>query len=153
MNILYVILLAVLAGVLYRLGGIGKPWNSKVRDLGCPAVMIATMAILGHWHWSLIMCAGLLFASLTTYNKWAGYFFNRPDKHTVYLESWIITGLFYGLSIIPYVFFVSHDYVMFGVRCVLLAVLTGLFSHVIGKVFWEEFSRGFLIISTLLILN
>ncbi len=145
----YWIALACFSGLLYRLGGIGKPWNTKYRDLGVAAIMVAAMAILGNFHWSLALCAGLLFASLTTYNKWVGYFCNRPDKTTVYWESWLVTGVFYGLAMLPFVVLSSHNYFGFGARCVLLGALTCAWSIAIGNDDLEEFGRGFFIIITL----
>lgn len=141
-----VVLLSVISGILYRIGGTkhGTLW----RDLGVPAVMIAAMFVLGHWHWTLVLCFGLLWASLTTYNKWVGYFFNRPDKHTVYWESWLVTGLFYGLAMLPYVIY-DGNWIGFLLRTSILALFVCLWSELIGKDWLEEGGRGFAIIATL----
>lgn len=146
MNVLAVIVLSFCAAALYRLGGTSA--GTKWRDLGVSAVMVVTMFILGHWHWTLVLCFGALFAALTTYNKWVGYFFNREDKHTVYWESWLITGLFYGLSMLPYVIY-DGNWIGFGIRTSVLALFICLWSELVGKDWLEEGGRGFAIIATL----
>lgn len=148
MTILTIFILSIIAGILYRMGGSGM--GTLWRDLGVPVCMVLSMVLLGHFHWTLILCFGLLFASLTTYNKWAGYLLNRQDKDTVYWESWYVTGLFYGLSMLP--FAIAEGFVwMFLVRAFTLAFLTCLWSELVGKDVWEEFGRGFLIIISLLL--
>lgn len=138
----------LIGSVAYRVGGtkFGTLW----RDIGVPVCMIAVMTLTGHWHWTLILCAGLLYGALTTYNKWVGYLFNRPDKHTVYAESWFVTGLFYGLSMFPYAI-ATGEWLAFGIRCIVCAVLACLWSSLIGRAWLEEFGRGFIVLITLLI--
>lgn len=140
---------SLICGLVYRFGGQGKPFNTKWRDLGCPIVFTITMILLGHWHWSLILCFGALFGACTTYNKWVGYFFNRPDKSTVYWESWFVTGLLYGISALPFVIVTNDHYLGFALRSIVLAGTACLWSEFIGNDFWEEFGRGFLIIATI----
>lgn len=146
MNILAVVGLAIIAAGAYRLGGTSA--GTKWRDLGVPAIMVAAMLALGHWHWTLILCFVALFGALTTYNKWVSYFFNRPDKHTVYAESWLITGLFYGLAMLPYVIY-DGNWAGFAIRTSVLALFTCVWSELIGKDWLEEGGRGFAIIATL----
>lgn len=146
MTMLCIVILSIIAGILYRMGGSGM--GTLWRDLGVPVCMALSMFLLGHFHWTLILCFGLLFASLTTYNKWAGYLLNRPDKNTVYWESWYVTGLFYGLSMLP--FAIAEGFVFVSlIRAFLLGLLVCLWSEFIGKDVWEEFGRGFLIIISL----
>lgn len=148
LQIIGILCLAIIAGFLYRMGGSDK-FNTKVRDLGIPSLMILSMVILGHLSWSLSLCFLALFGACTTYNKWVGYFFNRPDKHTVYLESWIMTGFLYGLALLP--FHLVHPSIGFYERLAYLTICIPLWSETIGDVFWEEFGRGFLIIISLLL--
>ena len=142
------IVFALIAGLLYRLGGIGKPFDTKYRDLGVPIIVTIWMITFGYFHWSLLFCFGALFGAMTTYNKWVGYFFNRPDKSTVYWESWLVTGLFYGLAILPYCIFQGH-WVGFGIRAVICAVFCCLWSQFIGKDWLEEGGRGAIVVLTL----
>lgn len=147
---------SLLAAAFYRFGGSAKvgKWydfvlNTKARDAGVPTIFVITMVLLGHFHWSLILCFGALWGALTTYNKWAGYFFNRPDKSTVYWESWFVTGLFYGLSALPFIIANNDHYLGFAVRSIVLASTTCLWSEFIGSDWAEEAGRGFLIIATI----
>lgn len=137
--------ISFVGALLYRLGGTkhGTLW----RDLGVSLCMVVVMCVLGKWHWTIILCMGLLYGSLTTYNKWAGYLLDRKDRE-VHWESWLVTGLFYGLSMLPYAFASGH-WVGFGVRTVLCAVLVCLWSSNIGKAWLEESGRGLIIIGTL----
>lgn len=141
-----IVLLSIIAGVFYRAGGNGS--GTLWRDIGVSACMVLVMVLMGHWHWTLTLCFGLLWASLTTYNKWVGYFFNRHDKSTVYWESWLVTGLFYGLAMLPYVIY-DGNWVGFWLRTSVLALFTCLWSESIGKDWLEESGRGFAIIATL----
>lgn len=146
LNAVTVFIGSIFAAVTYRLGGTSA--GSKWRDAGVPAIMVTVMTITGHWHWTLILCFGLLWVACSTYNKWVGYLLNRPDKHTVYWESWLVTGLFYGFSMLPYIIY-NHHYIGFGIRSVLLAISICVWSQIIGKDTFEEWGRGFLIIATL----
>ena len=59
----------ILNAILYRLGGYGKPFNTKYRDFGCPAIALGTLFLLGvraPW-WCWFFSFGLMFGSLTTY--------------------------------------------------------------------------------------
>lgn len=148
-----IVLSSNLAGCFYCLGGRAKQnkWydfmlNTKTRDFGVPALMVLSLLVLGKFHWSLILCFGAMFGTMTTYNKWVSYLFNRPDKHTVYPESWFVTGLFYGLSMLPYVIFHSHNYLSFSMMCLITALATCLWSISIGKAWLEEFGRGVIIL-------
>lgn len=154
-----VVSLSLLAGFLYQCGGRAKTgkWydfllNSITRDAGVPVVTTLALVALGHWHWSLILCFGILWGALSSYNKWVGYLFNRPDKSTVYWESWFVTGLFYGLSMLPFVIFTHTGISGFVVRSVVLGIITCLWSEYIGLDWLEESGRGFFIIATIPIL-
>lgn len=136
-----ILALSFLAGVLYRLGG---KYQTKIRDFGVPVIMCVAMLSMGHAHWSLVLCFGSLFGSLTTYWKK-----KRTDAKWY---NWAITGLFYGLSMLPYAIFTGH-YLGFAVRSLVLAVLVMVWSLSIGRDWLEEWGRGFLIISTLLLLK
>lgn len=156
LNILIILFMSILSGLLYRAGGSAKvgKWydfvlNTKARDAGVPAIFVITMILLGHWHWSLILCFGALWGACTTYNKWVCKLFGRKDKSKVYWEGWFITGLFYGLSTLPLIIATGDNYTGLFVRSIVLAVITCLWSESIGSDEWEEFGRGFVIIATI----
>ena len=149
MIILYVLAASVFAGILYRAGG--ADWgNTKVRDIGVPIVMLATIYMLGGWHWSLIPSAIALGGALTTYNKWLGKLLGL-GKDDVFWPSWAVTGAFYGMAMLPYAYFTGL-WLAFGIRCVALAILTAVWSHFVDEVNLEEGARGAFIIATLPIL-
>lgn len=139
MSILF-IPLAFLAGVLYRMGG-AAGFNTKYRDLGVPCVMLAAMKVLGHFHWSLFICFGLLFGSLTTYFKKKGA--------DAFWYNWLIVGLAYSIAMLPFTIIVTHNWLGFGVRVAVLTTLITLWSEFVGNAVIEEWGRGVAIIVTL----
>lgn len=139
MNILF-IPLVFLAGVLYRMGG-AAGYNTKFRDLGVPCVMIAAMSVLGHFHWSLFICFGLLFGSLTTYFKKKGA--------NAFWWNWLIVGLAYSLAMLPFTAIVTHNWLGFGLRTVVCTTAVVAWSEFVGNAVIEEWGRGAIIIATL----
>lgn len=144
MNILKKIiafLFSLAGGGLYRKGGTsaGTLW----RDLGVPICMVIIMTLLGKFHWSLILCFGLMYASCTTYFKKKG--------EPVRFYNWIIVGLAFSLSMLPYTFFV-HDWIGFGLRTITCTLGITLWSSLIGWDVLEEWGRGFIVLATLFFL-
>ena len=150
-ELIMLVAFSFVAGVLYRLGGVGKPFNTKYRDFGVPIIYMLYLLYSGiPFNVYLIASAILLFASLTTYwkciSRWIG-----KDIENVYWWNWLATGFFYGLTLLPMCFMeVSFSAII--LRAVVLGVLTMIWSEKISDVEWEEFGRGFLIIVTLIIL-
>lgn len=148
LKILTWLIVSILAGVLYRMGG-AAGYNTKVRDLGVPTIVTVYLLTLGLkaslWSFCGLVVAyfiafGLLFGALTTYWKKKGT--------NVHWWNWLFTGLGYSLAALPIALYTGH-WIGFGIRC---AVLTGLivwWSETQGNVVWEEGGRGFLIIATL----
>lgn len=139
LQIIAILILAFLSAVLYRMGGSGK-FNTKVRDMGCTACLIAALIVLGFTHWSLLLAFGLQFGALTTY-------FKKKGKDAKFWN-WLLVGLAYSLSALPIAFF-YHDWIGFFIRTVALSGLIVLWSQLIGKDWLEEGGRGALIILTL----
>ena len=83
-----------LSALLYRLGGWGHGFNTKVRDLGTPFCMIGYMILSGCWNGWLILCFLLMFGAQTTYWKKKG-----SDAKWF---NWLFTGLAYSLAMLPY---------------------------------------------------
>jgi hypothetical protein len=74
MKWLLYILLTIVSGVLYRLGGWEKG-NTKFRDLGCPTIFFILLLTNKHpiniLGWLMaVLSFGLMFAALTTYFDW-----------------------------------------------------------------------------------
>jgi hypothetical protein len=149
-RIIAFVALCLLSGLLYRLGGIGKPWNTKWRDFGVPVVALAAMLVLGigaSWGlwWLHLISAVLLFGSLTTYWEHWG-------SDDVEWYEWLATGFVYSLAYLPYVWYLDL-WIPFLIRTIVLALLTMAWSEVIDDVDWEERGRGFLIVISLPLLN
>jgi hypothetical protein len=133
------ILASAIAGLLYRLGGVGKPYDTKYRDLGVPLVGILLLWYLyplyAGWkeYLAYFLTFGLYFGSMTTYWKKKG-----TDARWY---NWLFTGLGYSLAFLPFSFF-SGLWLGFVIRTIIVAVATTLWSEKIGNVVWEECGRG-----------
>jgi hypothetical protein len=138
--ILKTILLTAVSALLYRLGGWGHGFNTKVRDMGVPTCMLALMAWLGLWHWSLILCFGLMFGAQTTYFKKSGT--------DAMWYNWLAVGVAFGLAMLPYAA-ATGQWLGFGARFVIVAFYTVVWSEMIGQAWIEESGRGAIQIATL----
>lgn len=125
------LLASIGAGICYRLGGIGKPWSTKYRDLLVPLFICLAMP----FHWSIVICYVLSFGSMTTYWKKKG-----TDAQW---WNWALTGFFYTLAYLPYFLCVSNIY-HFLLSCILVTSLVTLWSQFIDIDWLEEFGRGFI---------
>jgi len=150
------LILAVVAGVLYRMGGSSK-YHTLYRDIGVPLVAVGALSLGGGWHWTLIPSGLLLYGAMTTYwdkvNKW----FGQSDAE--YWLNWLLTGLAYSLAMLPYVI-VTGAWGGFIIRSLLLPALFVLTDYMIDmyalnagtsfdKAVPKERTRGFLTIVTL----
>ena len=142
MNILCIVLAGIISGILYRIGGSGK-FNTKIRDLGVPTIMIGYFILMGHFHWSLLICFLLMFGSLTTYFKKKG-----TDAEW---WNWLLVGLAYSISMLPFVI-ANGNYIGFLERAAVVTIFTTLWSEFNGNAVQEELGRGFIITSTLCLL-
>lgn len=162
MIILSVILLSILSGILYRLGGSSPEakqrefkwlpdfikYMPKPRDVGCNLCMLVALVIMGiraPW-WTWVIAFGLQWAAISTYWDWAfGY-----DNHWFH-------GLMIGVALaLPFVGWMTTP-LLFG-RAVLLGALVGAWA----KLGWnpfncdeeaqaDEIGRGVLLCGTLLL--
>lgn len=144
----WIILLAlsVVSACLYRMGGCGPAdllaeWGwvpkfirnfPKKRDVGCNLVTIGAGLIVGihapWWGWLLVF--GLMWASLSTYWDWLF----KYDNHWFH-------GFMIGASFLPVAFY--GDFLALSIYAVVLAVLMGGWSKLIGNATLEELGRGF----------
>ena len=143
MKILIVIIASIISAILYRMGGIGKPFNTKLRDFGVPLVGLILLYILGFramW-WAWVLTFGAYFGSMTSYFK----FDNQEDVH---LWNWLLHGLIGGLSA---VFFALSNGIWYAwaIRVILLSILIPLWSELMDEVNLEEGGRGFLFTITM----
>jgi hypothetical protein len=152
---LWIILLALVSALFYRLGGMGgygrstypnvPGWvfDTKARDLGCPLVALGAMFVMGianvvPW-WINLISFLLCFGALTTY--WDSVPFNK-GKDNFYMH-----GAGIAIAYLPYI--VGVGWVGPVVRVVVLTVAMGVYQRLVGKDWLDEGGRGFLIVATL----
>lgn len=129
-----ILIACIVSGILYRLGGIGKPFNTKFRDAGCPSVLlILTWLVFGfswsYW-WLYLIAFGLSWGALTTY--W--------DNLFGYDNFWF-HGFMCGVAGIPLIWCGVPWWIVVS-RIAICAVGMGLWSKLIGWDDLEEFGRG-----------
>jgi hypothetical protein len=157
MIIVYLIAIAILSGILGRLGGRAKDgsWydvitDSKARDVGCSLLTLCTLWLLFGFHlkyWLIYICIfGLSWGAISLY--W--------DFLFGYDNFWF-SGFVTGLALIPLLWCGRHI-LPIGIRsCVLALIWGGLHKYLPSKVLiWdravaEEFLRYFSLIITLII--
>ncbi len=152
LQIIATILMSCISAVAYRLGGLSKeqakkqiPWipawliNSKTRDVGCSLLTIIWVYLFcPHVAWYLYLLSfGLMWGALSTY--WD--FINGEDNF------WL-SGFGVGLALFP-IAIGSGQWVGFGVRAVVLAVLMGAWCIIFKNDWVEELGRGAFIVLTL----
>lgn len=136
----YVILLSILSGVFYRLGGWEKG-NRLFRILGCPLIALITLwlmigVVLSYW-WVYLLTFGILAGAVSAYwgldeKKW-GYWAH---------------GLGLSLALLPVALITKH-YLGYGLLCLVLTSLMTIWSEYTSVDYIEEFGRGALIILTI----
>ena len=136
-------LTSILSGILYRLGGHGRPFNTKVRDFGCPTLACLflkfVMQVSMHW-WLWVLFFGLNFWAMTTYWKASG---TRARWY-----NWAMTGFMYGFTALPFVLS-THKLLGFWIRNIVLTITITIWSELIDNDTAEEWGRGFLYLITL----
>lgn len=134
-----VIIVSAFAGAAYRSGGSGL-YPRYFRELGAAIALIISMIILGHWHWTVILCAGALYGLETTYFKKKG-----TDAKW---WNWMCVGIAFSIAVLPLVI-AQHLWIGFWIRTVVCTGLTVLWCETNGNVVWEEGGRGVIPIITL----
>lgn len=139
------LLCSSLCAFLYRIGGKGKPFNTKYRDLGCPLIVYGYLLTM--WHpinllgWIMVLLAfGLTFGALTTY--WDSLFG---------FDNFWFHGFMIGLACFT-LFWAGIVWWPILIRTILLATLVGDWSQWIKNDDIEESGRGFFLCATIPIL-
>lgn len=143
-----ILVLAIIGGVLYRLGGTSA--GSKWRDAGVSLVSVGYLAVrlplIDGWAvGALIASFGLMWMALSTYR----YFLPKPVDYKWW--HYALHGFMVALAVLP-VALVTKHLLFFAIRCIICSMLVGGWSHLISEDNLEEFGRGFIIVSTLPIL-
>jgi hypothetical protein len=147
---IWIILLSILAGILGRMGGVGKPFSTKMRDLGVPLCLTIALLVLRvdcPW-WALLIAFGAVFGACTTY----------LDSIFGYDNFWA-SGALVGLASFPVTLFTGHWW-LFAARAVLLAVIWGSLNRWLPErvLLWrrdtvEEFCRYAVVVGSCFLLK
>lgn len=144
-RVLITVGLAIVAGILYRLGG-SSNGQRFYRPVGLGVLTIATLIIwLGvHMDWKVLCamfaCGGLNAGLCTTYFK------KKNTDATIW--SWVLVGLAFSIALLP-IAYTDNLWVGFAIRAVALTPAVAMWSQLIGNAVVEEFGRGFLNIITI----
>lgn len=158
MEILYAVILAIISGILGRLGG-ATGYNTKYRDIGCSVVTIITTCLIvgysSYYWWIFFIVFGLQWAFFSTY--W--------DVIFKYDNLWF-SGFMAGLCFLPLItvgiFKSIGGFVwwLILIRAIVLALIWGSLNKYLPKKvsFWrrdvaEEFLRYASLPLTVLILS
>lgn len=135
--ILATLMLAAFCGMAYRYGGsqYGQRW---VRPMGVMLFTLWWMVVIMPFDWSLVLCAGLLYGSSTTYWSFVNKILPIKDKDSEYWWNYALHGFFIASSILPYIFF-STNWQVFLIRCALCAILIPLWRCILSKYFCNNF--------------
>lgn len=146
LKIILTLLLAALAGILYRLGGAAKTdnWyrflqNTKSRDFGVPLIELIIVWLWAGFYpsywWAYVLSFGAAFGFMTTYWKKKG--------SNAKWYNWALTGAGYSLGFLPYAL-ATHDWIGFALRFIILTVFFTVWKTKQGNAVWSEVGAGVL---------
>jgi hypothetical protein len=153
MRVLILLVLSFISGLLYRFGGSekrGDKWDflrrSITRDLGCSLLITLGINVWLGWMvwWASIIHFGLLWGALSTYWDWL-------NKERKVWWTWLITGAFYGLACLPFLWDGLPIFSLL-LRVVVLGVSTMAWRLVWKWDIAEEFGVGVLLGLTIFLL-
>lgn len=138
---LIILIASIICGVLYRLGGIGKPFKTWMRDWTIPFVFLVALSLLKGFHlfywWEYALTWGLMGGALTTYyDTIFGY------------DNYYAHGFGIGLAASPLIW-AGMPWQAILLRSVALAMAMGIWSNLINWDDLEEMGRGAFICATI----
>ena len=143
---LLVFVIAIIAGILYRMGGSGN-FPRQCRLIGVPLVSTALLALLGGFNWWMLLCIPLMIGAISTYWKKKG-----TDATFI---NYFLHGVGIAIAMLPYAI-ATHLYIGFAIRCVCLPLLVAFWATKMNRpiLWWQadvasEFGRGFFIAATI----
>lgn len=142
-----ILLLAVINGVLYRMGGSGN-FPRWTRPVGIGLIAMTVLALTHRADWSWLIVLGIVASGGATAGISTTYFKKKGTDANWF--NWLLVGLGLSLALLPFAF-VSNDWLHFALRVILLTPAICLWSQFIGNAVVEEFGRGFLTIITLFV--
>jgi len=150
-KILLTLLAGILSGILGRMGGVGKPYNTRYRDIGCSILSVLIFILWfgfkqEYWYLYLISI-GLHWGAFSTYyDKLFGY------------DNFYFSGFMSGIALLP-LCFIYEILPLFFIRAILLGIIWGLLHKFLFQniylLIWrsdvaEEFLRYMIVILTYL---
>jgi len=135
MIFLAIAIACILSATLYRMGG-AKGFNTKFRDLGCPAVLLALVMLLFGIHKPLLYLSFFVLSwmALSSYWDWLFGF-----------DNFWFHGFMCGLAGVPLIWCGVPWWIIL-TRTAICTVGMGLASKAIDNAVIEELGRGFLFI-------
>jgi len=143
-----VILGSIASAILYRCGGVGKPYDTKYRDWGCSLITLITICLLNT---KLVVISNWLVFTISFLLSWGAlstYWKKSADAKWI---NWFFHGFGIGLSSIPFAW-IGIAWWLILIRAVVLGITMMLVSEWNDNPVWEECGRGALIVLTLPIL-
>lgn len=143
--IVSILVVTAICAILYRLGGIGKPFKSWMRDWLIPPIVYIWLLYFRHpniWYgWLIIVPAIVLTGfALTTYlDTIFGY------------DNFFAAGFIVGLAAFPFVF-IGIAWWLILARAILLGIIWGSWCEIFSNDWVEELGRGGFIALTLSLL-
>jgi len=158
-EIIATILLSVMGGILYRMGGSSR-FHTLFRDIGTTLCAVTLMSVFGIKDWTLIASFVLLYAAMTTYLDFVNKWFNHSDRE--YWLNWMLIGFTYNIAMLPTVW-QAGLWKGFGIRMAVLPILFVASDYLVewydakmdpleDEAVAKEFLRGFLTVVTVPIL-
>ena len=153
-TLIIILALAIVSGLGYWLGGQGAdgvkahPWipawffDRNTRHFVCPSMAVIAVTVMGHWHWSLLLCWPIMAAATACY--W-NFLSPKADKTW---WNWLLHGIGIGLSMLPWAYF-THQIIQTILYATLLGIAMSVWSVKTDDDFREESGRGFLIVAVL----
>lgn len=151
LTLLVISIASMLSGILYRLGGIGKPFKTWMRDWLIPP--LAYGVLLFFWNPTNVLGGAMLLPSIAlTGGALTTYWDKLFGKDNFYMHGFMI-----GLGAFPLYWSGIHWYMILS-RAILMGILMGLINLVVNKFkikysdWIEEISRGIIILITIKLL-
>ena len=143
-KILIGLILGIICGFLYRLGGWEKG-NKLFRRIGCPLIALIFLWILDGFKsslwWAYLLSFGLSYGAMSTYHD----YLTNGDENWL---CWLMTGSGYSLAYIP-LLWIGITPLALIIRTVVLSLGTMFIREFTGNDFIEEFGTGFLYLTTI----
>lgn len=126
MQIAMLFALAIISGILGRCGGVGKPYDTKYRDVGCSLIAVVALCLFVGFQWSAwwvyLIIFGLHWGAFSTYWDWLFKY-----------DNFWFSGFMCGLAMLPACFILPWIWWLLLIRAVVLSAGWGLIHKFMPK--------------------